>query len=99
MGFKVIDMLTRVRQPDQPWPQPLLVTMLVGESAVIETAAHTQSVAIAVKSHQWQQDQIQLAGKNQLARRHHRFRNAEAVNKKLAVVLHRCKPESVTSKI
>lgn len=99
VGCQLIDALTFVCQADKVWPHPLFAMALKRKGTVVKSAPHSQSIAVVIKSHQRHQDQIELTRIDQLARSDNGFGNAEAIDLKLAVAFHRCKPQALAHQI
>lgn len=66
-------------QTDQSGPPPGSRGLQIGQGAVVVAAAHADTIAGAVESHQRNQDQVEMASRAAVAAAPRRFGNAEAI--------------------
>jgi hypothetical protein len=88
-----VETLTFVRHTNQPRPAPTRVTPPQGQGAIIETAAHAESVPLGVEPDQRQDDQIETSHPDQMPAPPSWFGNTEAIGSQPLACTITCKPE------
>ena len=84
-----------VRQTDEVWFSPERAVAQVGETLVVEAAAHAKAVAVCVESHERHENEIQRLCSHPCSCRHDRFKNAEAVRGERGILREWREPQAI----
>ena len=92
MTDKFCDALELVSESEQTWLMPIMTLLEEGKAAIVITAAHAETIAVAIKSNQGGEYQIQLPTAAPRARVANRFRYAKTIVAHSAATRMRRKP-------